>query len=228
MKVVEKILSAGEYYTDVVKKDTIYLHHTAGSHRADWTIDGWQHDKNKAGGQLAVATAYVIGGASTNNINDTSFDGVIYKAFDDKFWAHHLGTHLPNNVLLNQKSVAIEICNYGPLVKSPTGTFLTYVNSVVPANMVTTLDKPFKGYIYYHSYTDKQIAALKELLIDISTRHGINLKAGLQSVFASPNAFDINASACNGAPGVWTHVNVLAEKFDCYPDPRLIDMLKNL
>jgi len=108
--------------------------------------------------------------------------------FLKKNWAHHLGTKATNNVTLNKQSIAIEICNYGPITKSTDGKFYNYVNKPVPTEMVVELATPFQGYKFYHKYTDKQIASLKELLIDLSARFKIDLKSGLQ-----PYSFKIMA-----------------------------------
>lgn len=230
MKIVDKILPAGEYYKEVFEKDTIYIHHTAGSHRPDWSIEGWSHDRSKNGGQLAVATAYVIGGLSTTDKN-ADFDGVIYRAFEDKYWAHHLGLEQANNRLLNQKSVAIEICNYGPLIKTADGTFLNYVKRSVPAEMVAELAEPFRGFKYYHKYTDKQLIALKELMQDIAHRNPkIDLKTGLKLFInqGGAGALDINQGALKGVPGIWSHSNVRKDKTDVWPQPQLFDLIKQL
>ena len=231
MKIVDHILPFGEYYADIRKKDTVYLHHTAGGHRPDWTIDGWKHDRTKTGGKLAVATAYVIGGISTVNA-DASFDGHVYRAFDEKYWAHHLGLKQQNNRNLNQRSIAIEICNYGPLVLNKEGKFINYVNREVPASMVATLDEPFRGYKYYHRYTDKQLESLRSLLLGISERHDIDIRRGLRECFQVPYrhsfAFELKEDASTGSPGLWTHSNVRKDKSDCFPQPELIDLILSL
>lgn len=222
------ILEQGEFYAEVTPKDTIFLHHTAGSHRPDWVVSGaWENDKNKAGQKLPVATAFVIGGISTTDGN-ADWDGVIVRAFDEKYWAHHLGTSLPNNKQLNMKSVAIEICNYGYVIKGKDGQFYNYVNKPVPASMVIELDQPFRGYKFYHKYTDKQIEALGQLIKFLAEKFNINLKKGLAEVISSASAFELNIAAQRGAPGVWSHSNVLQGKFDLYPDPRIISLLKSL
>lgn len=229
MKIVDKILESGEYFAEIYPKDTIYIHHTAGSHRPDFTIDGWEHDRNKSGGILPVATAYVIGGISTTDKN-ADFDGVIYRAFDDKYWAHHLGLEHPNNRLLNQKSIAIEICNYGPLSKTKEGVYLNYVNKPVPADMVMELPTPFRGFKYYHKYTDKQLQALKELMLDIAKRYPkIDLKAGLKQFLNQgfPEALNINSAALKGVPGLWSHTNVRSDKFDVWPQPQLMNLISS-
>lgn len=229
MIITDKILEDGEYYKEVVEKDTVYLHATAGSHRPDWTIDGWEFDKTKAGGKLAVGTAYVIGGISTSD-KDSAYDGKIYRAFDDKYWAHHLGLTAQNNALLNKKSIGIEICNYGPLVKSKDGVFFNYVKKPVPADMVIKLEKPYRQYEYYHKYTDKQLSSLKTLLFDISRRHPkVDLRGGLKLfIHQGAPAFEINGGASKGVSGVWSHSSVRADKFDVYPFPQLIELIKSL
>jgi hypothetical protein len=268
-------LEIGEYSTEKITKDTIYLHHTAGSHRPDWTIAGWNSDRTKSGGKLRVATSYVIGGISTGN--NTEWDGVIARCFPDDMWAHHLGLETANNELLNKRSIAIEVCNYGPLTFSRDGKFYNYVNKPVPSGQVIELSKPFKGYKYYHKYSDKQLDSLRKLLIDIHDRFGIDLKAGLRKYIMQENTkmppgmnilaqqkwlnlkgflgkdgkplkedgldgantqfaiscvgqspFDLNKEALNGLPGIWTHVNVRNDKFDCSPQPGLISMIKSL
>lgn len=229
MVIKEIFLEKNEYYTEVFEKDTVYIHHTAGSHRADWVVNGWDKDKTSTGAVLKVATAYVMGNSSTRDSKDTEWDGVVVKAFEDKYWAHHLGCKTANNVTLNKKSIGIEICNYGPLTLGKDGNYYTYVNSQVPKEMVVTLDKPFRGYTHYHAYTVKQLEALKELLIDIAARHPkVNLKKGLKEYIGVLGSFEVNQSALKGSPGVWSHSNVRKDKFDVYPHPQLIELIKSL
>ena len=223
-------LVKGEYYDETIKKDTIYIHHTAGGHRPDYTIAGWNADKTKNGQQLKVATAYVMGGLSTTD-KDAAWDGVICKCFPEDKWAHHLGLTATNNAQLNSKSIAIEICNYGPITKSNDGKFYNYVNKQVPAEMVVELAKPFQGYKFYHRYTDRQISVLKELLIDLSTRFSIDIKSGLKPLLVQgkgAEAFSLSQDALAGKPGLWTHTNVRKDKFDCSPQDNLIEMIKSL
>ena len=229
MTFVDHILPVGEYYADIYKKTSIYIHHTAGGHRPDWTIDGWARDKAKTGGKLAVGTAYIIGGLSTSS-NDTSFDGVIYRAFDERYWAHHLGVKQHNNRMLNQKSIAIELCSYGPLTKTRDGVFINYVNKPVPLCMVGVLERPYRGFKYYQKYSDKQLASLKGLLLELASRHNIDLKSGIRRYIGDPNKspFELNEDALKGYPGLWTHSNVRSDKNDCWPQPELVSLISSL
>lgn len=221
-------LEKGEYYEDAFEKDILIIHHTAGSHRPDYTVQSWEHDKNKQGGVLPVGTAYVVGGIGSDG--NTAYDGQIYKTFEDKYWAHHLGLKQVNNVDLNRRSIGIEICNWGPLTKTKDCKFLNYVGREVPENQSYKLDTPFKGHIYLHRYTDLQLANLRWLLKDIEARHPkIDLKKGMQELITQNKfAFDLNASACQGASGLWTHVNYRQDKSDCSPYPQLIELIKSL
>jgi len=229
MEIKKILLEKDEYYNEVFEKDTIYLHHTAGSHRADWTVASWEHDKTKQGGTSKIATAYVIGGISTRDTKDVAWDGVIVNAFDDKFWAHHLGSKSLNNSILNKKSIGIEVCNYGPLTQGKDGNFYTYVKSVVPKEQVTTLSKPFRGFTHYHSYTPKQLQSLEWLLKDIAKRHPkINLKKGLQEILGNNDCFEANQAALKGYAGLWSHSNIRSDKSDVYPHPELLKIIARL
>jgi len=229
MNITDKFLEKGEYFDEVFEKNVFYLHHTAGGHRADWVIAGWDVDDNvdSQGKKTprSVATSYVIGGTSTRDSNDTKFDGQVYRCFDDKLWSHHLGTTQKNNRQLNRNSIGVEICNYGQLTKSSDGKFYTYVNTVVPNSMVIELQKPFRGFRFYHRYTDKQIASTKELILAMKAKYP---KISLRTPLLTVDGFDINQDAQLGVSGVYTHSNVRKDKFDCSPQPKLIAMLKEI
>lgn len=219
LHIVDHLLGAGEYYKEIHPKNTIYLHHTAGHPAARSTIQWWASDKNARGGKLAVATAFVIGGKMANNANS---DGEVLRAFPEQYWAHHLGCKTANNNRLNQQSIAIEVCNWGPVTKKPNG-FFTYVNTPIDAAEVYELPVPFRGARHYHRYTDKQIESLRMLLQDLSRRYGITIKK-----YWTPAGFELQAEALRGDPGIYTHTNVRADKSDMWPYPPLMDMLNSL
>ena len=154
IEIKKQYLEGDEYYSNKTDKKTIVLHHTAGSHRPDWVFSSWDRDRTKGGRPLRVATQFVVGGKSTRDGN-TDWDGVIVQGLPVEQWAHHLGTKNSNNRELNEQSIGIEICNYGPLVKSVKGEYFTYVNSKVPEEDVIDLGKNWRGYRYYQKYTDK-------------------------------------------------------------------------
>jgi hypothetical protein len=230
MKIIDQFMEKGEYYEEVFEKTMFYLHHTAGGGRADWVITTWDTDDevDKLGKktQRSVATAFVIGNLSSRDPKkDVAFDGAIYRAFDDKYWAHHLGTTFPNNRQLNKNSVAVEICNYGPLKKGADGNFYNYVNNQMHESAVIELEKPFRGYKFYHAYTDKQIAVTKELILAMKAKYP---KIELRTPLLTVEGFELNDKAKAGISGIYSHSNVRTDKFDMSPQPKLIAMLKEV
>ena len=178
MIIKDIFLDLDEYFQEDIRKTTIYLHHTAGSHRPDWVAQGWNKDQYGDGSTKKIATAFVVGGKSTRD-NDIAWDGVIVRCFPETKWAWHLGANNTNGAF-DKISIGIEICNYGELTKSKTGQYMTYVNTPVPEDQVVVLSNPFRGNKYYHKYTDKQLENLRLLLIQLGTKFNINLKMGLQ------------------------------------------------
>lgn len=222
---MDQFLQVGEYFKEEHSKTTIYLHHTAGGHRPDWVINGWDVDDDvKTNKARIVATSFVIGGISTSD-HDAKFDGMIYRAFEQKYWAHHLGTVQSNNAILNKQSIGIEICNYGPLRKGSGSAFYNYVNKPVPSDMVVELEKPFRGYKFWHAYTQRQLATIKLLITQLKSEFPT---ISLSSPLLKPEGFELNKSACVGMSGVYSHSNVRLDKFDLSPQPQLIEMLNSI
>jgi len=218
------LLKDDEWFQDYVSKDTIYLHHTAGLHRPDYTIGWWEKD-NSPGKLMRVGTSFVIGRKSIEG--DEKFDGVTYRAFKEFYWAHHLGTKLSNNKVLNQKSIGIEICALGPLKKVNADNFVFKSNNTsitVPKNEVCTLDEPWRGHVHFQSYTSKQIKECERLILTMAYLFDIPLKEKTYD----RNWFEINEEAKKGEPGLWTHANVRSDKTDCFPQPELLTMLNGL
>jgi N-acetyl-anhydromuramyl-L-alanine amidase AmpD len=149
------------------------------------------------------------------------------QCFSSKNWAYHLG--LKQEVFteagvsyksLDKISVGIEICNYGPLTKR-NGYYYNYVGGKVDYTEVTILDKKYKGYIYWQSYTDAQIESTRQLLVYLCDTYNIP-----RTYFAT--IFDIDKRALRGESGIFTHNSVRKDKSDIYPCPRMITMLENL
>ena len=223
MSIVNRIkwtpLKDDQYYREEVQKKTIYLHHTAGSSSPAGAIKWWNETPER------VATAFVIGGKPTRPSDDWK-DGDLYQAFSSKYWAYHLGLkqeHLPpgseSSKLLNAQAIGIEICSWGWLTQKD-GKYTSWANAVVPAQDVISLD--YRGQRYWEAYTDAQLETLRELLLYLGDKFEIPL------CYKGDAMFDLDMRAFRGEPGVWTHTSVRKDKTDCYPDPRLIKMLKEI
>lgn len=219
------------YYLDpeqYIKKDTskkyLILHHTVGSHNPYNTIRDWNNDTRGR-----IATQFVIGGISLNG-ND-EYDGLVLETFPDYNWAYHIGDN--GNSELHPCSVGIEICNYGPLIRKKDGKYYNYVNNIVPENQVCDLGFDFKGYRYYHKYSDKQIESLKLLLKEIIRRNpNINYNEGLKKWLKTEEpakAFDYKEEAYKGlSKGILSHSNIRKDKFDIVPQPKIVELIKSL
>ena len=214
-------LSPKEYMSEVHPKKTIYLHHTAGGPRPDYTIDWWKKDGKSNGTPRRVGTAFVIGRRSQKT--GDKFDGVTLRCFDEKYWAHHLGCKLKHNKKLNQESIGLEICNYGYLEKIGDEYFFGE-KTKIPEEEVCILDEPWRGHRYFEKYTTKQIAETKRLILTMAHLHNIPLP----NITYTREWFDLKYDAFMGKPGLWMHCNVRYDKTDCYPMPELIEMLNSL
>jgi N-acetyl-anhydromuramyl-L-alanine amidase AmpD len=186
------------------------LHHTAGNGNAVGVSKYWDTTKDR------VATAFVIGSM-----------GTIVQCFSSREWAYHLGLKnapfsnmgLPYKAL-DKNSVGIEVCNWG-MLKEKNGKFYNYVGGLVDDSEVTELDKPFKGYTYWHKYTDKQIESLRQLVVYLCETYDIPKDY-------SDDIWDLSKRAMKGDDGIFTHNSVRKDKSDMYPCPRVIEMLKSL
>lgn len=228
-------LSAGQYFSGPYPKDWVFMHHTAGWHSPYDTIRSWGSDNRGE-----VATEFVIGGQSVKG-GDNRSDGILVQSFPAGGYGWHLGT---GRSTMHSDSVGIELCNFGQLtmggyydrnykwVSRSAGICYTYVGVEVDDSQVVTLAKSFRGFNMWHRYSDKQISILKDLLLYIGNRDGIDMRDGLVELIKDKGAeyaFDFcDINYVMKRPGLWTHANVISTKVDVFPQVELIDMLMSL
>lgn len=215
MNIVQHLLPAEQYLPSKTPKSHICLHHTAGSSNPIQVVDGWAADPAR------IATPYVIGGRSTKG--DAQYDGVVVKAFDPEWDAYHLGDVKGNTGHITRTSFGIEICNWGYLVPK-NGQYVTYTGRAVPADQICDLGFEFKGYRYWHAYTDAQIQALHDLLVALIKNR---FKWEFQQKDWDVDSFSYEPETY-ATHQIFTHVNMRTDKWDCFPDPKLIAMLNGL
>jgi len=219
-KIIKVDFPTTQYFVEEVIKKQIFLHHTAGNPSGIGCANGWKSNAER------IATAFII----TGNVKNSKVekDGDIIQCFSSKHWAYHLGLkgemfkvfNIPYQSL-DKISIGIEICNWGYLTKNSDGTFTNYINNIIPKEEVCELVVPFKGFKYYHSYTDNQIESLRQLLIYLCEKYQI-------STVYNNEIWDLQKSAFKGINGIYTHNSVRKDKSDVYPHPKLIEMLTNL
>ena len=218
----ELYLDSNEYMESTSIPEYIYIHHTAGWHNPTRTIRHWNDDSRGK-----VATEFVIGGQSIKG-NDEQWDGRIIKCLPDGGWGWHLGTGMSN---MHKNSVGIEVNNFGYLVKDG-DVFKNYVGTIAHPDQVFDLGYEWRGYRYWHNYSDQQISSLKKVLQFIGDRDGIDISKGLKEFLQTEepgDAFGFKKDALSGKiKGVLSHSNVRKGKSDMYPHPKLIEMLNSL
>lgn len=212
-------LPKGEYIEGNYKNDYIILHHTAGGANPRAVVDGWSKDCIGK-----VATEFVVGGQNCKTGN-TKYDGQIVRAFPEGCQGYHIGKS--GSSYMNTHAVGIEICNFGYLKDGK-----TYTGTLADQSQIVTLDSPFRGFLDWHKYSDEQINSVRELLFYISNRDNIDLHEGLYRWINEDGvmkAFDFHEDAYEGkVKGLITHTNIRNDKFDCSPQPNLIDMIMSL
>lgn len=221
-KIERYYLPKGEYVDRGVKPSLKYafLHHTAGRENPYKVIDSWGRDDRGR-----VGTEYVLGGMShTSGMSD--YDGVMLKAFPDNGYAYHLGK--TGSGFMNKSSVGLEICSMGYLDSQGR----TYVNSKCLNSQQIKLQEPFRGKLFWHKYSDRQIEEIEKWIKYVGEKEQIDMRKGLQEwikKFGPTKAFDFQEDAYYGkVHGLLTHTNVRKDKSDCYPDPRLVDVIMSI
>ena len=215
----EYYLPKGEYLNGDYKNDYIVLHHTAGGANPRAVVDCWGKDSLGK-----VATEFIVGGQNCNTGN-TRYDGQIVRAFPEGCQGYHLGAS--GSSYMNTHSVGIEMCNFGYVDNGK-----TYTGATVNPEQIVSLNVPFRGYLHWHKYSDEQLKVVRDLLLYIADRDNIDLHEGLYKWIKSEGAikaFDYHVDAYKGnVKGLLTHTNIRKDKFDCSPQPNLVDMIMSL
>lgn len=234
LKIYDCLLSDDEYLKKETNKNTLWLHHTAGGSRPDWTIGGWEKDyaKDKNGNlildnngnpkPLKVGTSYIIGRKSSST-SENIWDGKILRAFDDKFWAWHLGISGKLSEELNSRSIGIELCNYGPLILGKDNRFYNYVNKPIDESDVVELDIPFKGYTFWEKYTNAQLESTRKLILHLEEKWGLEIQRGIYN----RDWFEYNEDMLSFG-GIRSHGQIRRDKFDIFPQKEMIQMLNSI
>lgn len=217
LQVKTHFLPDGEFVKAQVKKKSITLHHTAGWHNPMSVVDQWGRDTRGR-----IGTEFVIGGIDVRN-GDKSVDGLVVQAFPAGSYAFHWGAGLMKEHIA---STGIEVCNFGYLKDGK-----TYFGQAVPEEYRAKLESPFRRFREFHRYTDAQLNSLKELIIYLGKRDGIDIRAGLPEWVRANGraAFNFRKELLTGeVNGIISHTNLRSDKTDMFPQDELLDMLLSL
>ena len=217
------IMEPDEWNSGPNNPEFIFYHHTSGWHNPYNVIRQWNDDNRGK-----IGTQWVIGGPSVRDGNKRH-DGQVVKCMPDGAWAFHLGA-VDRKMHVN--SIGIEVCNFGALTEVGHG-FITYTGQLVDDSQICDLGKKWRGYRYWHKYSDAQLEALKNLTKMIALEHEIDLNSGLKQWLNDNNdeksAFNYVVDARHGnIKGLLSHSNVRRDKLDMSPQDNLIKMIKSL
>lgn len=218
LQVEQYYLPYGEYIDEITEKEYVFLHHTAGWHKPKNVIDSWGRDSRGK-----VATEFVLGGPSIKG-NDDSYDGEMIQCFPEGCYGWHLGKN--GSHYMHKHSIGIEVCNFGYIKNGK-----TYAGTTAHESQIVKLAQPFRGYEYWHKYSDKQIESIRLWLLWIAERDSIDIRKGLVEEIKKKGAdgFEFNEDAYYGkVKGLWTHTNTRKDKVDMFPQQELLDMLLSL
>jgi len=208
MEIIKKHLSNGQYLTHEYDKTSIFLHHTCGL-TAEGAWAWWNETPERVG------TPFIV-----------DRNGKIIECFNPKIWAFHLGISGDDNYH-EKHSVNIELVSGGGLYldKGEFRFYPLYPNklyyTVIPKEDVYEFDKPWRGFKYYHKYTEAQIEALKGLIcLILKDFPTIEIQFPLGDFWEYKPEVIIDH-----LKGLWSHSTVRPDKSDIFPYPPLIEML---
>ncbi len=213
-------LPSNEYVHERYDNEYAFLHHTAGRENPYRVVDSWGKDDRGR-----VGTEFVLGGIS-HTTGNTAYDGEMIQAFPEGNFAYHLGN--VGSSKMRKASVGLEICSMGYLDSN----YRTYVDSKCLISQTCKLGEPFKNRIYWNKYSDKQLEQIEKWIEHIGERDSIDMRVGLQQwilKYGPTKAFDFHQDAYEGkVKGLLTHTNVRKDKYDCFPDPGLVDVIMSI
>jgi N-acetyl-anhydromuramyl-L-alanine amidase AmpD len=220
-------LTEGNYKKGPVNKVGVMIHHTVSDGSPDAVINGWNADSRGP-----VGTHFVIGRKMSSG--EMKYDGEIVQCMHLEDWAYHIATtrmgfSSSHNENANKLYIGIELCSYGCL-EFRNGKYYTMDgrNAVVPVEEVCVLERPWRTYQYWHKYTPAQMESLKKLLKALHGKVGIDLMTRPYDPPVNWEWFDLSWEMLNFRRKVGIHSNMESGKFDSYPQPELMQVLKEL
>jgi len=195
------------FYNTKTTKDMIVLHSTVGTVKGD------------------VGTlTQVDNHCSVSFLIDRL--GNIYELFSPDYWSYHLGSGaIGGNKLMSQRSIGIELSNYGPITSSGTDLLTAYSTStskdvycsLSETDYYTDLGYKFRDRRYFAKYTAEQVSACAALVSYLCDKYSIEktfLPLGTTTRFG---VFPENEA--KSFKGVCSHINFRSSgKWDIGPD----------
>jgi N-acetylmuramoyl-L-alanine amidase len=187
------------YYEEVVPKEKIVLHFTAGYLKGD--ISALTQPGNHVSVPFVMARS-----------------GDIYNLWASKYWSYHLGSKaIGGNTEMSSKAIAIEISNIGPLKKIGDNLVTTYSNSDIYCHIsetaLYTKVPKYRGFEYFATFTPYQYRNLKLLLQFLSQKYNIPY-----IFLPETKRYELfSLTEAKAFRGICSHVNFRSDKWDIGP-----------
>ena len=182
------------FYKEEFPKKRIVVHYTAGYLKGD--IAALTKKDNH------VSTPFVV-----------ARDGTVYNLFSSRYWSYHLGKNAAGgNSEMSRSSVAIELSNLGYL-RAKGNNLVTYFGdndvycTLDDRDAYRKLDKPFRGFSYFATFTDAQYRSLGNLLRYLTRTYDIPAE-----FLPEPQRYDVYKGV-DKFRGITTHVNYQPESY---------------
>jgi N-acetyl-anhydromuramyl-L-alanine amidase AmpD len=153
---------------------------------------------------------YVIGRKSSSSKEDF-WDGKILRTMDDKYYLNKF-----ENQLINDRSIFIEICNYGELFLKE-GIYYNHFNKPINESEVLELNGK-----YYELLTDNQIDSIVNLVKYLKNKWQIDLNIKIDNEWFNHNENWFSLG------GLRTFGQIIKDKSDLFPQPNLITGLNSI
>lgn len=207
--IIEIPFDESQYYKATYEKTQIVLHHTVSNGSAKAVADYWASNPDRVGTPIILDK-----------------DGQMYQLFSSRFYAGHVGDvskemkkfNLPARSC-SKNSVGVELINMGGLVLN-SGKFYDSYGKEFTGETVHFPNK-YRGWEYFAKYPQKQIDALKQLIIFWGDMHKIPIKY-------NKDIWDVTERALKGEPGLFLHTSFRFDKSDLFPQEEMIAMLESL
>ncbi len=235
------------YYNDLITgrdKDIFFLHHAVSS--------GDPYSLHSFFSRQNFSTTYAIGGYGMyDGLILQLFESIYNWGYHinmrqdiQRYGRSNTKLNKAHEVKFAKRTISAEICNYGALKEYKMELFHAYSfkpesqggglkNNVQPipkdqiVDYVKIYGKEFRGSRYYHRYTDKQIASIKELIYKLAKKMYWKLNH-LPKDNMDLSWCDLKWEGVMQNLNPMTHTNVRIGKSDVHPQPELLGALAEL
>ncbi len=192
---------ASFYNQEINSKTQIVLHYTAGYLKGD--VAALSKPNNR------VSTPFII-----------ARNGSILNLWSSAYWSYHLGSGaIGGNTRGSKQTIGIELSNIGFLKRIDNKLVTVYSNTDVYCDLndkqlYTKLDAPYRGELYYATFTKKQYDSVLLLLRYLTAAYNIP-----RAFFPENKRYDIGTEhELVNFKGIVSHVNYRSSgKWDIGP-----------